>query len=29
MREAPAGVVIRVTVDKIYGTGPWAKPLGG
>jgi PPOX class probable F420-dependent enzyme len=23
MREVPAGFVVRVTVDRIYGVGPW------
>jgi PPOX class probable F420-dependent enzyme len=23
MREAPPGFVVRVTVDRIYGVGPW------
>jgi PPOX class probable F420-dependent enzyme len=25
MREVPDGVVVRVTVDRIYGQGPWAQ----
>ena len=25
MREAPAGVVVHVTVDRVYGQGPWAQ----
>jgi len=24
MRDVPAGVVIHLTVDRIYGQGPWA-----
>jgi PPOX class probable F420-dependent enzyme len=24
MRDAPAGVVVHVTVERIYGQGPWA-----
>ncbi|HSJ51245.1 MAG TPA: PPOX class F420-dependent oxidoreductase [Actinomycetota bacterium] len=26
MRDVPEGVVIRVTVEKVYGIGPWAEP---
>ncbi len=26
MRDAPAGWVFRVTVDRIYGMGPWREP---
>jgi PPOX class probable F420-dependent enzyme len=25
MRDAPDGVVIHVTVDRVYGQGPWAR----
>ena len=25
MREVPDGLVIRVTVDRVYGQGPWAQ----
>jgi PPOX class probable F420-dependent enzyme len=25
MRDVPDGVVVRVTVDRIYGQGPWAQ----
>jgi PPOX class probable F420-dependent enzyme len=25
MRDAPDGVVLHVTVDRIYGQGPWAR----
>jgi PPOX class probable F420-dependent enzyme len=25
MREVPAGVVVHVTVDRVYGQGPWAQ----
>ncbi len=25
MRDAPAGVVVHVTVDRVYGQGPWAQ----
>lgn len=25
MRDVPEGVVIRVTIDRIYGQGPWAQ----
>jgi PPOX class probable F420-dependent enzyme len=25
MREVPAGVVVHVTIDRIYGQGPWAQ----
>ena len=25
MREVPEGVVLHVTVDRIYGQGPWAQ----
>jgi PPOX class probable F420-dependent enzyme len=25
MRDAPAGVVLHVAVDRIYGQGPWAQ----
>jgi PPOX class probable F420-dependent enzyme len=25
MRDVPAGVVVHVTVDRIYGQGPWAE----
>jgi hypothetical protein len=23
MRDVPSGVVVHVTVEKIYGLGPW------
>lgn len=26
MRDVPDGIVIRVTVERIYGQGPWAEP---
>jgi len=26
MREVPDGVVIHLTIDRIYGQGPWAQP---
>ncbi|HLT09937.1 MAG TPA: PPOX class F420-dependent oxidoreductase [Micromonosporaceae bacterium] len=25
MRDAPPGVVLHVTIDRIYGQGPWAR----
>jgi PPOX class probable F420-dependent enzyme len=25
MRDAPAGVVLHVAVDRVYGQGPWAE----
>jgi PPOX class probable F420-dependent enzyme len=25
MRDAPEGVVVHVTVDRVYGQGPWAQ----
>jgi PPOX class probable F420-dependent enzyme len=25
MRDVPAGVVVHVTVDRVYGQGPWAQ----
>jgi PPOX class probable F420-dependent enzyme len=25
LRDAPAGVVLHVTVERIYGQGPWAR----
>jgi PPOX class probable F420-dependent enzyme len=25
MREVPEGVVIHITVDRVYGQGPWAQ----
>jgi PPOX class probable F420-dependent enzyme len=25
MREVPPGVVVHVTVDRVYGQGPWAQ----
>jgi hypothetical protein len=28
VRDAPAGVVTRVTVEKIYGVGPWREAAG-
>lgn len=28
-RDAPAGVVIHVTVDRIYGQGPWRDEIEG
>jgi PPOX class probable F420-dependent enzyme len=27
MRDVPAGAVIHVAVDKVYGTGPWKEAL--
>ena len=27
LRDGPPGAVIRVTVDRIYGNGPWGKQL--
>jgi PPOX class probable F420-dependent enzyme len=29
MREVPEGVVTRVTIEKIYGVGPWRTADGG
>src|SRR5262245_22535170 len=28
MRDAPEGVVVHVTVDRIYGQGPWVQEAG-
>ena len=28
MREVPAGVVVHVTVERIYGQGPWMEEAG-
>jgi PPOX class probable F420-dependent enzyme len=25
MREVPAGVVVHVSIDRVYGQGPWAQ----
>jgi hypothetical protein len=25
MREVPEGVVVHVTIDRVYGQGPWAQ----
>jgi PPOX class probable F420-dependent enzyme len=25
MRDAPDGVVVHVTIDRVYGQGPWAR----
>jgi PPOX class probable F420-dependent enzyme len=29
MRDAPPGVVTHVTIDEIYGQGPWREERGG
>jgi PPOX class probable F420-dependent enzyme len=29
MRSMPAGKVVRVTVERIYGTGPWREAVEG
>jgi PPOX class probable F420-dependent enzyme len=28
MRDVPAGVVVHVTVERIYGQGPWVEEAG-
>lgn len=28
MRDAPAGFVTRITVEKVYGVGSWKDPVG-
>ncbi len=28
LRDSPTAVLVRVTVDRISGTGPWADPAG-
>ena len=28
MRDVPEGVVVRVTVERIYGQGPWTEEAG-
>ena len=28
MREVPDGLVVHMTIDRIYGQGPWAQPAG-